>query len=179
MKHKLLSIIFLTICFIFLPFSSISAQGSIELPEIKGPHFQVYQDLRIEITGIKRMDEYQAYWHNSERVRGRKLVAEPGFEIALVRINTKRLGDNPGISVNTLFLYDSKGMEYVAQTRTFFLGTRGESGIDPKEHNYEFPVPVPKGTQFSAVQLRQFIVKEIQPFVVHQKITFDVREFAW
>ncbi len=86
MKHKLLSMSFLTICFIFLPFSSVGAQGSIELPEIKGSYFQVYQDLRIEITAIKRMDEYQAYWNNSERARGRKLVAEPGFEIALVRI---------------------------------------------------------------------------------------------
>lgn len=179
MKHKSLSLVFLTICFIFQTFGIVSAQAGVELPEIKGAHFQVYQDLRIEIAGIKRMNEYQSYWHNSERPRGKKLIAEPGFEIALVQINTKRLGDNSGISVNNLFLFDSKGREYEARARAFFLGTRSESGIDPKEHVYEFPVQVPKGTQFSAVQLRQFIVKKEPPFAVHQKITFDVREFAW
>jgi hypothetical protein len=179
MKHKFIGLFFLTICFIFLIFGIVFAQAGVELPEIKGPHFQVYQDLRIEIAGIKRMNEYQSYWHNSERPRGKKLIADPGFEIALVQINTKRLGDNPGISVNSLYLFDSKGREYEARTRTFFLGTRAESGTASKEHVYELPVQVPKGTQISAVQLRQFIVKETQPFVVHQKISFDVREFAW
>ena len=179
MKHKSLSLFFLAACIIFLPFRLVGAQSGVELPEIKGSHLQVYQDIRIEITAIKRMNEYQSYWQNSERARGRKLIAEPGFEIALVKINTKRLGDNPGISVNSLYIYDSKGKEYEAKTRAFTLGTRGESAVDSKDLDYEFPVQVPKGTQFSAIQLRQITVKETEPFAVHQKITFDVREFIW
>ena len=179
MKHKLPALLFLSACFIFLPFCYVGAQSGIELPEIKGAHFQVYQDIRIEIIAIKRLGEYQAYWHNSERVHGKKLIADPGFEIALVKINTKRLGDNPGISVNSLYIFDSKGKEYEAKTRTFTLGTRGDSSLDSKELEYEFPVQVPKGTQFAAVQLRQLTVKDVEPFAIHQRITFDVSEFVW
>ncbi len=179
MKHKLISVFFLTACFILVPFCYVGAQSGIELPEIKGSHFQVYQDIRIEITAIKRMGEYQAYWNNSDRVRGKKLIAEPGFEIALVKINTKRLGENPGIKINSLYIFDSKGKEYEAKTRAFTLGTRGESSLDSKELDYEFPVQVPKGVQLSAVQLRQLTLKDVEPFAIHQKITFDVREFVW
>lgn len=179
MKHKSLALFLLAINFIFLPSSYAAAQESIDLPEIKGAFSQEYQELRIEITGIKRMQEYQPHWRSSERSRGRKIVAEPGFEIALVNINAKTLGAKSGINVNSLYLRDSKGNEYEARARPFFIGAHSESGFDSKEQNYEFPVIVPKGTQFSAVQLRQFIVKDTQPFIVHQKITFDVSEFRW
>ena len=125
------------------------------------------------------MREYQPYWRNSERARGRKITAEPGFEIALVNINAKSLGAKSGINVNNLYLRDSKGNEYEARSRPFYIGAPDESGFDSKEQNYEFPVIVPKGTQLSAVQLRQCIVKDTHPFIVHQKITFDVSEFRW
>jgi len=174
MKHKTSRLFFLTTCIIFLPFICVAAQESVDLPEIKGSHSQEYQELRIDIIKIVRMEEYQPYWQSdSNRARGRKRKAAPGFEIALVYIHTKRLNDKQaGISVN-LYIYDVKGKEYEAQTRMFTLG------IDPKEQNYEFPVEVPKGTQFSAVQLRHSIIKEVPPFVVGQKITFNVSEFSW
>jgi len=174
MKHNTLRLFFLTTCIIFLPFICAGAQESVDLPEIKGSHSQDYQELRIEVTKIMRMEEFQPFWQsNSNRARGRKVVAKPGFEIALVSIHTKRLSDKPAsISVN-LYIYDVKGNEYVAHTRSFTLG------IDPKEEDYKFPVEVPKGTQFSAVQLRHSIIKEVPPFVVSQKITFNVSEFSW
>lgn len=179
MKHKLLALYFITTCLIFSSLSYAKAQEGIELPEIKGFYSQDYQKLKIEITGIKRIEEYQPCWQNSGRPRGHKIKAEPGFEIALVQIHTKMLGDTPGINVNHLYIYDSKGKVYEALIRSLIIGTNGESKLDLKENDYKFSVIVPRGTQFSAVQLSQSIVRDTQPFIVNQKITFDVNEFGW
>lgn len=173
MKHKTLRLFFLTTCIICLPFTCAAAQESADLPEIKGSHSQEYQELRIEITKITRAQEHQNYWQNSGRAHGKKLVARDGFEFALVHINTKRLNDKPtGISVN-LYIYDVKGIEYEARARSYTLGS------DPKIQDYLFPVEVPKGTQFSSVQLRHSIIKDVPPFALIQKITFNVNEFGW
>lgn len=167
-----------SICFIVLPLSCVYAQDSIELPEIKGSHSQEYQELKIEITGIKRMRVYQPYWYKTERVRGSKIIAETDSEIALVCLRTTRLGTNRGININRLYLYDSNTKKYEADlVSIYFLGARSDSSADPKEHDYEFPVVVAKGTQFSTVQLQQFTRSETKPFFVFQNITFDVGKF--
>lgn len=169
-----------SICFIILPLSCLCAQDSIELPEIKGSHSQEYQELKIEITSIKRMRIYQPYWYKTERVRGSKIIAEAGFEIALVYLRTTRLGANRSININRLYLYDSNAKKYEADLVSIYsLGARSDSPTDPKEHDYEFPVIVAKGTQFSAVQLQKFIRNETKPFFVFQNITFDVSKFNW
>lgn len=178
MKQNLLKLFFLAICFVLLSFNCIDAQESIELAEIKGSDSMVYQEFKIEISGIKRLKEYQPVWRESGRPRGHKIIAEPGSEIALVQLKAKKLGDKNRISVSHLYLYDSKRKEYEAQTRAFFIGAAKESKIDSKNNVYEFPVMIPKGTRLTAVQLWQFTVKEIQPLTV-QKITFDVSQFGW
>ncbi len=180
MKARSLTLAFLTVCFILLPFSYVNAQDSIELSEIKGSHSQENQELKIEITGIKRMQAYQPYWYRTERVRGSKIIAQAGFEIALVRIHTTRLGANPGFKISNLYLYDLTSKRYEADLISIhFIGTRSESEFDPKEHDYEFPVIVPKGTQFSAVQLRRFTSSETRPFFAFQNLTFDISKFDW
>lgn len=178
MKLDLLKLFFLAICFVFLSFNYIDAQENIELVEIKGSDSLVYQEFKIEISGIKRLKEYQPVWRESGRPRGHKIVAEPGSEIALVQLKAKKLGRKSGISISNLYLRDSKRMQYEAQTRAFFIGANNESKIDSKNDVYEFPVMIPKGTRLTAVQLWQFTVKEIQPLTV-QKITFDVSQFDW
>lgn len=178
MKHILTKLFFLAIGFILVSFNCVEAQESIELSEIKGSYSLIYQDFKIEVTGIKRLKEYQPVWRESGRPRGHKIVADPDSEIALVQLKAKRLSDKRGISVSNLYLYDSKKSEYEAQTRAFFIGTSDESKIDSKKDSYEFPVMIPKGTRLTAVQLWQFTVKETQPLTV-QKITFDVSQFGW
>ena len=173
MRHKTLRLFCLTTCIIFLPFICAGAQENAELPEIKGTHSLDYQELKIEIIKIVRMESYQAHWSNSDRPRGPKVTAKTGFEIALVKIHTKPLSDKPvNISVD-IFIYDLKGNEFKATARKCTLG------VDQKEQNYEFPVEVPKGTQFSTVQLRHSIEKDAPPFFISQKITFNVSEFNW
>lgn len=180
MKVRSLAIVFLAACIIVLPLSRAQAQDSIELPEIKGSHSQENQEIKIEITGIKRMQSYQPYWYRTERVRGAKIVAQPGFEIALIGVHTTRLGANPGFKISNLYVYDSAAKKYEADLVSIhFIGTRRESEFDPKEHDYEFPVIVPKGTQFSAVQVRRFISSETRPFFTFQNITFDISKFNW
>ena len=180
MKVGSLTLILLRICLIVLPLGYVNAQDSIELPEIKGSHSLEYQEIKFEIAGIKRVQVYQPYWYKTERVRGSKIIAEPGFEIALVSIRTTRLGTNRGININHLYLYDSNSKRYQADlVSIYFLGARSDSPNDPKEHHYEFPVKVVKGTQFSAVQLQQFTRNETKPFFVFQNITFDVSKFNW
>ncbi len=171
--------VLITTCLVLLSVNYAPAQDSVEMPEIKGSHSQIYQEISVEITGIKRLPEYQRYWHKTNRPRGRKIIPEPGFEIALVQLHTKRLGENPGFFSSQLYVFDSSGKQYASDSGTFFIGTRTESKNDPKEHDYEFPVIVPKGRQFSAVQLLQFVMRETQPYVVHQKITFDISGFSW
>jgi hypothetical protein len=157
LKARSLKLVFLTACFIVLPFSRVNAQDSIELPEIKGSNSQENQELKIEITGIKRMQAYQPYWYRTERMRGSK-----------------------GFKISNLYLYDSTSKRYEADLISIhFIGTRSESEFDPKEHDYEFPVIVPKGTQFSAVQLRRFTSSETRPFFVFQNLTFDISKFDW
>jgi hypothetical protein len=170
----------LVIAFIVLPLHYVSAQDSIRLPEIKGSHSQEYQELQIEITTIKRMKTYQPYWYKSERLRGNKITAKPGFEIALVYIQTTRLGRNRGIKINQLYLYDSNAKRYEGDlTSIYFIGSRSEAESEPKEQSYEFPVIVPEGVRFSAVQLQQFTTSNTQPFFVFQDLIFDVSKFNW
>ncbi len=119
----------------------------------------MYQGLKIEIAEIKRLKVYQPVWRESGRPRGRKIVAEPDFEIALVQLKAQDLGNKRGISVSHLYLYDSDRREYAAQTRAFFIGASDESNIDSKKDSYEFPVMIPKGTRLTAVQLWQFTRK--------------------
>lgn len=180
MKTRSFTLLLLRICFIVLPLGCADAQDSIELPELKGSHAQEYRELKIEITNIKRMQAYQPYWYKTERARGNKIVAKPGFEIALVNIRTTRLGANRGININRLTVYDSNAKKYEGDlVSIYFLGARSESANDPTEHNYEFPVVVLKGIRFSAVQLQQFSRGETKPFFVFQTITFDVSKFNW
>lgn len=181
MKVRSLTLVFLAACFIVVvPPIYINAQDSIELPEIKGSHSQDNQELKIEITGIKRMQAYQPYWYRTERVRGSKIIAQPGFEVALIRIHTARLGANPGFKISNVYLYDLNSKKYEADLISIhFIGSRSESEFDPKEHDYEFPVIVPKGTQFSAVQLRRFTSSETRPFFSFQNMTFDISKFDW
>lgn len=180
MKGRSLTLVFLSICFNVISFIYVNAQDSIELPEIKGSSFQEYEELKIEITGIKRMQTYQPYWKKTGRVRAPKITAEPGFEIALVCIHTTRLGVNRGIKINHLYLYDSNSKKYEADLLSiFFLGTLSDSETDPKEHDYEFPVIVPSGIQISTVQLQKFTTNETRPFFVFQNLTFDLTEFNW
>ena len=180
MKVRSLAFVLLAAYFIVLPLSRVYAQDSIELPEIKGSHSQENQELKIEIKGIGRMLSYQPYWYRTERVRGSKIIAQPGFEIALIRLRTTRLGVNPGFKISNLYVYDSAGKKYEADLVSIhFIGTRSDSEFDPKEHDYEFPVIVHKGTQFSAVQVRRFISSETRPFFTFQNLTFDISKFNW
>lgn len=179
-SSRSLLIVSLTVSFIVLSSGYVNAQDSIELPEIKGSHLLEYQSLKIEIVGIKRMLSYQPYWYKSDRVRGNKIVAKPGFEIALVRIQSTRLGANRGIKINHLYLYDTNSRSYEGDlVSTYFLGARSDSELDPKEHNCEFPVIVPKETRFSAVRLQQFTTSETRPFFVFQNLIFDISKFNW
>ena len=181
MKNQTLTLTFLTTCLIILSFGCVSAQeDSIELQEIKGSHSQEYQALKIEVTAIKRIRMYQPYWHKSGRPRGGKIVADSGSEIALVSIRTTRLGTKPGFNINQLYIIDSSAKKFeTSQMSNYFLGTRSESGADPTEHDYEFPVIVPKETRFSAVQLRSFVANETKPFFIFQNLTFDVKGLGW
>lgn len=181
MKNRSLMLALLTACMIVLPFGSAAAQeDSIELPEVKGSYAQEYQKLKIEITAIKRIRTYQPFWHKSGRSRGNKIVAEPNSEIALVTIHTTRLGSKSGFNISQLYVIDSNSKKYETQQMSnYFLGTRSESGADPAEHDYEFPVIVPKETRFSAVQLRSFVASEAKPFFIFQNLTFDVSGFNW
>ena len=179
MKNSLSKLFFSAVCCNLLLCVSVKAQENIELEEIRGSNSQIYQEFKIEITSIKRLAEYQPVWRESGRPRGRKIVAEPGFEIALVNINARKIGGNSGISINNLYLYDFSGNEYQAQTRAFFIGANDEFKSGQIENQYEFPVIITKGIRFAAVQLQHFQVKEIQPVIQHQKITFDVSRFDW
>lgn len=180
MKVRSLILILLAVCFIVLPCGVAEAQDSIELPDIKGSHSQEYKEIKIEITSVKRMRTYQAYWYRTERPRGRKITADPGFEVAVICIHTTRLGANAGININRLSLYDADAKKYEADLASiYFLGTRSDSPGDPKEHDYEFPVIVGKGIQFSAVRLQQFTRNDTKPFFVFQNIIFDVSKFNW
>lgn len=179
MKNSLSKLFFSAVCCNLLLCVCVKAQENIELEEIRGSNSQIYQEFRIEITSIKRLTEYQPVWRESGRPRGRKIVAEPGFEAALVSIKARKLGENSGISINNLCLYDFSGNEYQSQTRAFFIGASDESKSGQIENQYEFPVIIPKGMRFAAVQLQHFQVKETQPVIQHQKITFDVSQFDW
>ena len=179
MKDGLLKLLLPAVCCTLFLCGCARAQVNIELSEIKGESSQIYRELKIEITGIKRLEEYQPLWHDSGRPRGRKIIAESGFEIALVQIKVTRIGENPGISINRLSVYDFRGREYEAQTRAFIIGTGDDSKSDTKETNYEFPTVVARGIRFSTVQLQHFLVKDEQPVIKYQKITFDVSQFNW
>lgn len=179
MKRDLFKRLLLAICFIPLTLNRAGAQESVELPEIKGSYSQVYQEFKIEVTGIKRLKQYQPVWRESGRPRGHKIVAEPDSEIALVQLKVQRLGNKNGIGISHLYLYDSNNREFEAQTRAFVLGASDKPALNSKNDNYEFPVMIPKGLRFSAVQLRHISVKETQPLTVCQKITFDISPFSW
>lgn len=158
--------------FLFLP--AVNGQENFDPPEIKGPDSMVYQGLRIEITGIQRSTEFQSYLENTKRPRGNRMTAGEGSEIAIVKLHTTRLDERPGIRVYYLYLIDDAGISYQCATTTFSIGTATESRFDPKEHDYELPVEIPIGTKISAVQLHQPINRDTQPYIVIQKITFDV-----
>lgn len=179
-RGSLLLPVLLTICSLASAFVRADAQDSIELPEIKSGRAQEYQDLRIEVVGIKRMPAYQPYWYKSERVRGAKIVAEPGFEVAVIFLRTTRLGANRGININRVSVYDASDKRYEADLVSIHsLGSRSDSPREAKEQDYEFPVIVPKNVRFSAVQLQEFKRSETRPFFVFQTLTFDVSEHNW
>lgn len=179
MEDSFSKLFFSAVCFTLLLYGGVKAQENIELAEIRGSNTQIFREFKIEITAIGRLAEYQPVWRESGRPRGRKIVAEPGFEIALVSINARKLGANLGVSVNSLSVCDFGGNEYQAQTRAFYIGANDEAKSGQIEYQYEFPVVIPKGIRFSAVQLQHFQVGEGEPVIQHQKITFDVSRFDW
>src|SRR5262245_61098585 len=120
------------IIFLWLSFS-IKAQQPVELPEIKGSYSQKYEELKIEITGIDRIEEYQMYYPKTQILRLPKFVAEPGNEIAVVHICTERLGVKPGIGIAALLLQDAQGQQYESSIRSFSIGSGSERSLnDPK-----------------------------------------------
>lgn len=180
MKITLLKIFVLTAILFAAADKRVSAQDSIELPEIKGTSVQEHQSLKVTITAIKRLRSYQPFWYKSGRPRGGKIVAAPGFEIALVSIRTMRMSAKAGFNISQLSVIDAQSKVYeTEQMANYFLGARSESEADPVEHDYEFPITIPKDTQISAVRLRSFIASETKPFFIFQNLTFDVAEFKW
>ncbi len=173
------TIILLVIIYLNLLILQVKAQEKYNPPEIKGSYSQIYQELEIEITDLQRMKEYQAYFPNSSQPRGKKIIADDGFEVAVVHLHTKRVGDKSGVSLYGICLLDSKGTKYEGNLKGAFIGTGSESRFDPKEHDYEFPVVIPKGVKLSAFQLWQPIHREIQPYIVIQKITFDISKMKF
>jgi hypothetical protein len=161
--------------FFFTLTSETQAQQPFELPEIRGFYTLTYQDLRIEIVRIDRAQHYQPYYPNSVIPRGPEYIAEDGCEIAVVHIQTERLSTQPGVRVSHLVLYDMEGKEYQSDVQTFSIGSGSERKVnDPKIHDYEFPVMVPQGTRFKAVQLRRNIYREESPQHLIQRITFEL-----
>lgn len=164
----------LFIIFLWLSFS-IKAQQPVALPEIKGSYLQEYEGLKIEIIGVDRVKEYQMYYPKTQVPRLPKFVAEPGNEIAVVHIRTERLGMKPGVGIAALLLRDTQGHEYESSIHSSSIGSGSERSLnDPKIHDYEFPVEVPKGIWLSEVQLVHHIYRDESPQWMVQKLTFNL-----
>ncbi len=176
MKYKSLKITLILICLSLFSSIRIKAQQNFDPPEIKGTSFQVYKNIKIEITGIKRVQEYQAYFGKSTIPRGRKLVTQERQEITLIQIHTTNLleKERNAIYLYGISLFDSNGKEYKGNPQRY-IGSAGDAhNTIYKENDFEFTVEVPKGLKFSAVQLHHPIHRDTQPYVVIQKITFDI-----
>src|SRR5262245_15701795 len=114
---------------------AIKAQQPVELPEIRGSYSQEYAGLKIEITGIDRVEEYQMYFPKTRTPRFPKFVAEPGNELAVVHIRTERLGVKPGIGIAALLLQDTQGQQYESSIHSFSIGSGSERSLsDSKIH---------------------------------------------
>lgn len=177
MKYKSLEIHLVLICLGLFFSISVKAQKSFDPPEIKGGSSQVYQGLKIEITAIKRVQEYQAYFRGKTIPRGRKKIAQEGKELAVIQIHTTNLleKESNGFYLHGISIFDSVSKEYDGNQSGPGIGSLGDAHNQIyKENDFEFIVEIPKGLKFSAVQLRRAIYRDTQPYVVIQKITFGV-----
>lgn len=144
------------------------------LPEMNGGLSQVFKDIQYEIVDIKRVAEYQDQFSRYGRNVGKKWIAGPNEDIAIVRIHVKRFGENSGFSLMSMAIQDFNGEMYPG-TMTCFLGVRGkESETNPKDDDIELPVEVPKLGQFASLRLILLVPVEEEQRVAVQKITFNI-----
>lgn len=185
MKNSLLKVLFIIFVLSLLLFIKTTAQENLDPSEIKVSSSLVYQGLNIEITSIKRVHEYQAYFRKSTFPRGRKLIAQEGNEIAIIQIHTTNLMDGEkypngekvrnGIYLSGICIFDSDKKEYKRNLGGAYIGSIGDAhNTIYKENDFEFTVEVPQGIKFSEVQLHHAIKRGTQPYTVIQKITFDL-----